>query len=112
MAVELPSKMAPWQRKRLASEPNYRRFVERKLLRYLLDHPAAADGAEGVRHWWLRDAGDVSPMVVRDVLDGLWKRGWLITHGETPETRIYALNELEKEAVTRFVGEPGGSGNG
>lgn len=36
----------------MANEPNYRDSVEGKLLRYLLEHPSAADGAEGVRHWW------------------------------------------------------------
>lgn len=31
------------------------------------------------------------------------QRGWLLTHGETPEMKIYVFNGQQKEAVERFV---------
>jgi hypothetical protein len=92
--------------------PITRRAVAQELLRYLVEHPAAADGVEGVRHWWLRGIREVSATIVREILEELAKRGWLVTRGETPETRIYAFNESEREAVVQFIAEPGDSLNG
>jgi len=81
--------------------------VERLVLRYLLRHPAAADSVEGVRLWWLRDAGEVSQAMLMAALEELLERGWLVTRGETPETRIYSLSEGEREAIASFAAEPG-----
>jgi hypothetical protein len=91
----------------LTDEVHERESVERLVLRYLLRHPAAADSAEGVRLWWLRDAGEVSQAMLMAALEELLERGWLVTRGETPEMRIYSLNEGEREAVARFAAEPG-----
>jgi predicted transcriptional regulator len=96
----------------LADEISREESVEREILRYLLAHPAAADSAAGVRIWWLRDPGEISEAMVRGVLERLLKRGWLITRGDTPETRIYALNEQAKDAVASSAGEPGDRPNG
>ena len=89
-----------------------RKSVEQLVLRYLLRHPAAADSAEGVRLWWLRDAGEIAQTTLRNALDELMERGWLVTRGETPETRIYSLNDRERAAITRFLAESGGPRNG
>jgi DNA-binding PadR family transcriptional regulator len=75
------------------------------VLRYLLRYPAAADSVEGVRLWWLGEAGAVSQEMLRNVMDGLFERGWLVARGDRPETRIYSLNERERAAVERFVEE-------
>ncbi len=71
----------------------------------MLRNPAAADSVEGVRLWWLGEAGAVSHEMLRNAMDGLFERGWLVTRGDRPETRIYGLNERESEAVKRFVEE-------
>lgn len=92
--------------------PITRRVVAQELLRYLVEHPAAADGVEGVRHWWLRGIREVSTTLVRDVLEELASRGWLLTRGDTPKARIYAFNESQREAVIHFIAEPGDSWNG
>jgi hypothetical protein len=91
----------------LANKVQNRDALERLVLRYLLEHPAAADSIEGVRLWWLRGAGAVSQSMLRTVLDELLRREWLMTRGDRPETRIYCLNENEREAVERFAREPG-----
>ncbi|HEY2383508.1 MAG TPA: hypothetical protein VGK48_20230 [Terriglobia bacterium] len=91
----------------MANKFQNRDALERLVLRYLLEHPTAADSIEGVRIWWLRGAGTVSQEMLRTVLDELLRRGWLVTRGETSETRIYGLNENEREAVERFAREPG-----
>ena len=95
-----------WTAALVAEQVHDRTQVERFVLRYLLQHPAAADSIEGVRTWWLREAGPVSETILRDVLDGLCVRGWLMTRGDLPETRIYSFNEPEREAVERFIGAP------
>lgn len=86
--------------------------VERRILRYLLDHPAAADNAEGVRDWWLHEMGEVSKAAVADALDGLMKRGWLVMRSNSNGSTIYAFNENNAESVSRFLDQSGDCSNG
>ena len=76
----------------LADDLHQRKLVERQILLYLQGHPAAADSAEGVRHWWLQDMGELSQTVVEEALGELLKRGWLVSRGS-----IFARNEQEGE---------------
>lgn len=73
----------------------------------MLLHPTAADSIEGVRLWWLRDIGVVSPAELQIVLDKLSQRGWLVIRGDRPETQIYGLNERERAAVEQFIAASG-----
>ena len=91
----------------LADEIQDRELLERQVLRYVLQHPTAADSIDGVRLWWLREVGLVSPVELRIVLDMLSRKGWLVTRGDRPETQIYSLNERERAAVEQFVSGPG-----
>jgi len=77
--------------------------VECRILRYLLTHPAAADSAEGVRDWWLHETGDVSKAAVADALEGLIQRGWLVMRSNINGANIYAFNEGQADAVSRFL---------
>jgi hypothetical protein len=86
--------------------------VECRILRYLLAHPAAADSAEGVRDWWLHGTGEVSKAEVADALEGLIKRGWLVMRGNINGTSIYAFNEENAGAVSRFLKRVGGCSDG
>jgi len=86
--------------------------VERRILRYLLAHPAAADSAEGVRDWWLHETGEVSKAAVADALEGLIKRGWLVTRSNINGANIYAFNEEHADAVSRFVNLSGDCSDG
>jgi hypothetical protein len=87
----------------LADESTYRISIQRRILSYLLEHPCAADSPEGVRHWWLRDADEVSQPMVTELLDELVTRGWLLRRGDQRETQIYSLSDQKEDAVTRFV---------
>lgn len=87
----------------MSDETNRRHRLQHKILRYLLDHPTAADSAEGVRHWWLRDMGELSGAMTTDALEELLGRGLLVSRGDPPETRIYSLNEQMKESAVRFI---------
>jgi DNA-binding PadR family transcriptional regulator len=96
----------------VADEIQDKDTLERLVLSYVTEHPTAADTIDGVRLWWLREAGTVSPIVLRMVLDELLKRGWLVARGNRPETRIYSLNERERDAVKRFIQKTGKRRNG
>jgi hypothetical protein len=90
----------------LANDAQEREALGRLLLRYLIDHPAAADSIAGVRSWWLRGR-IVNPRDLQIVLDEYLNKGWLVARGDHPETRIYSLNDREREAVERFVAGEG-----
>jgi len=96
----------------LTDESNLRDRVARHILRYLLEHPTAADSAKGIRLWWLRDGNEVTEAMIGEVLETLVKREWLVTHGKETETRIYAFDDRNKEAVMRFAAEPGARSDG
>jgi hypothetical protein len=89
----------------LSNETNQRECVEKHIVRYLLAHPAAADSADGITHWWLRDMHEVSKGVIEDALGELVRRRLLVTRGSAPDTSIYALGEAGK-ALRFLKGEP------
>lgn len=78
-------------------------IVRRRVLEYLLDHPAARDTGEGIRLWWLGDTGEAGDVMVREALEGLVSRGWLQTRGEKPDARVYALNPDEAPAIREYL---------
>jgi hypothetical protein len=81
--------------------------VARQILGYLLQHRGAADTAQGVRLWWLREGSEVPEALILEVLDVLVKRDWLTTRGRESDTRIFALNERNIDAVMRFESAQG-----
>ncbi|HEX4319707.1 MAG TPA: hypothetical protein VHZ52_02300 [Acidobacteriaceae bacterium] len=89
-----------------------RNRIAQQILRYLLDHPSAADSGAGVSLWWLRNDFQVSQAIVNEVLESLVQREWLQTHGRDAETRIYRFNTAKADAVKRFTEEPGEGRNG
>lgn len=96
----------------MSDESNTRDVVARRILHYFLEHPAAADSVAGIRHWWLRDEGELNEAVVTDVLDTMTKRGWLLARGGKPETRVYAFNERTRNDAVRFIENIGERLNG
>ena len=105
MAIELLRKLRQVTASLLSDESHDRNVLEREVLRYLVEHPSAADSIEGVRLWWLRHLGQASEPLLQTVLDQLLKRGWLVTRGDRPESKIYSLNERERTAVEKYVSE-------
>jgi hypothetical protein len=85
-------------RSKLIDESKRRGLVAQEILKYLFEHPAAADSAEGIRSWWLGDVREMSLALVIDVLDEMVERRLLVTHGNKSETRIYALNATSEDA--------------
>ena len=79
------------------------RRIRGAILAYLLAHPAAGDTIEGIRLWWLRDAGDLSFQAVKEALEALVERGWLMARGTKDEDRIYGLNGDQKEVIEQSM---------
>jgi hypothetical protein len=96
----------------LTEESNNRDVLARRILQYLLEHPAAADSASGVRHWWLHGENELAEGLVSDVLDAMARRGWLVTRGRKSEMRIYGFNERCKRDAMRFIENTGEHLNG
>lgn len=67
------------------------------LLEYLCSHPDAKDTAEGIENWWLRAHGAmVDEMGVREALNDLVERDWLIRRGSMSDHQIYGLNQARR----------------
>jgi hypothetical protein len=63
--------------------------VATEIGRYLRAHPDAADSAEGVRQWWLRDNATVALDLVAAALEKLTADGALRIRLLADGTRIY-----------------------
>ena len=96
----------------LPDDSNVRDRISKKILGYLLAHPAAADSTDGIRHWWLLNDDQAGEVTVRAALDALASREWLVAYGADVQSRIYALNELKIDAIRQFVDDSGGPLNG
>jgi hypothetical protein len=66
--------------------------IARKIRRYLLDHPNAADSLEGIVHWWLvRQQVEFSTEKVKMALDYLVGND-LISKSTTVEGKVLYAN--------------------
>ena len=73
-----------------ASDP--RHLVVRKLIEYWLEHPNAADTAEGICRWWLSDV-TASEQLVNDALAWLAQRDVVVVR-EAADGRVrYRLSD-------------------
>jgi hypothetical protein len=73
------------------------------ILRYLAEHPGAADTVQGIHQWWLHQAwAEDATRVTQAALDILVKRGWL-TETEIPAPKIYRINETRLAEINQFL---------
>ncbi len=85
------------------------------MLRYLLDFPAAKDTVEGIGTWWLCEEADVQSMALRQALEELAEKNWLIVRpmarvtGE-PE-KVYGMNPAEIDAIRSFIATAAAAGD-
>jgi hypothetical protein len=84
-----------------------RRSIERDVLIYVLERPAAKDTADGVRHWWLRNGAGFTARDVRVVLAALAAKGWLAVRGMQGEAGedalVYELNAVRTDEIRAYV---------
>ncbi len=91
----------------IRDEETRQRIIERDVLTYVLERPAAKDTAEGVRHWWLREAGEVTARDVRAVLASLEAKGWMAARGMQGEAgedaTVYELNTERTAEIRSYL---------
>lgn len=68
--------------------------VRAEILRYLEDHPHAADTAEGVHRWWIRESRfGLSEVTVKKVLEMLVSEGHMRSVQLPGGGVVYARND-------------------
>jgi hypothetical protein len=89
------------------ADPEARR-VASSILQYLLRHPEAKDTREGIATWWVRQ--HEIERAVQEIFAGL---NILLADGLVVElpgpgpARYYAVNAEQRDAIGRFLGQPG-----
>jgi hypothetical protein len=75
----------------------------KEILRYLADHPGAADTVQGITQWWLHQTwAEVKTRDAQIALDLLVKKEWL-TEIEIPSPKVYRINETRLAEVNEFL---------
>lgn len=89
--------------------------LQRRVLQYVMDGPAARDTVEGIALWWLRGEENVPYAALREALERLVAKGWLIVRSmardnEEPK-KMYGMNIAAVAAIRSFLagteGAPG-----
>lgn len=101
-------------------EEGRRRRIERRVLEYVVDRPAAKDTIEGIRLWWLREQSDVLYVTLREALAALVTKNWLVVRSMArdggEQANVYGLNAMEVDAIRSYLaqtpdaGKEGGNG--
>lgn len=99
----MPHEASLRQKIQLSDENEARDRIAEQILGYLLEYPSAADSTNGILHWWLPREESVSEAMVREVLEALTTCELLIARGAEVQSRVYALNEPNRDAVKRFL---------
>jgi hypothetical protein len=68
--------------------------IQRRILRYLVEHRFAKDTVAGITQWWLRDSRPPPSLPeVEEALEGLVQKGWLA------KTRTSSLQAFDKQRL-------------
>jgi hypothetical protein len=81
--------------------PNEQSELERKLLRYLVDHPDARDTLEGIAKWWLleQEIRDEKAKV-QEAIVWLVAKGFVVEERMEDGRRVFGMNEERRGAIT------------
>jgi hypothetical protein len=76
------------------------------ILGYILEHPDAADEAEGILAWWFSaERMRVGLAKVQQILENLAKRDLIIEHRMPGGRVMYSLNKERMAEIARFIGQ-------
>jgi len=78
--------------------------VQRRILKYLVEHRLAKDTVEGIVQWWVTDREQ--PPATFDVqyaLDELVRKGWVVVTKRGPNSTLYGLGESCLNEIQKFL---------
>jgi hypothetical protein len=80
--------------------------VSLKILRYLEQHPNAADTFEGIVEWWVpKQSIYEEEIVVQQALDEMVKQKLLLTTEFSDARKHYRLNTDYLDEIRRIIGD-------
>ena len=75
------------------------------ILRYVVAHPKAKDTIRGIEKWWLpKNTSREGKRKIKESLDLLVSKGWLIARPSPQSGTIYSLNEKTLMEINEFLG--------
>lgn len=78
--------------------------IARDVLSYLIEHPDAQDTLEGIVEWWLVEQKIKQQTVtVREVLDDLVKRQYLVESKGMDSRSRYRINRSMREEIFSLI---------
>ena len=81
--------------------------VSLKILRYLEQHPNAADTLEGIVEWWVpKQSIYEEERVVQQALDQMVKEKLILTTETSDARKHYRLNTDCLDEIRRIIGDP------
>jgi hypothetical protein len=81
--------------------------VSLKILRYLEQHPDAADTLEGIVEWWVpKQSIYEEERVVQQALDQMVKQKLILTTESSSARKHYRLNTECLDEIRRIIGDP------
>ena len=75
-----------------------------EILRYVVAHPKAKDTVIGIEKWWLsKSITQEGKRKLKESLDLLVSKGWLIGRRSPRSETIYSLNENSLPEINEFL---------
>jgi predicted transcriptional regulator len=84
--------------------PNDQSDLERKLLRYLVDHPDARDTLEGIAKWWLLEQEIREEKTkVQEALAELVAKGLVVEERMEDGRRVFGMNSEQRQRIIQLL---------
>jgi AAA+ superfamily predicted ATPase len=81
--------------------------IDRKILQFWIDNPANKGTPRVIADWWLPRNGEaITEAQVRETLNRLSLRGWIVERGTSPGSKVYGLNLLKIHEIKEFLETP------
>jgi len=78
-------------------------MVIEQILRYVNEHRDATDALEGIQRYWMTGQGAASSEEIKNILDLLVKREWLLISESNVSPKLYRLNKHRAQEVQSFL---------
>jgi hypothetical protein len=81
--------------------------IDRKILGFWIDNPAGKGTPQVIADWWLPRNGEaITELQVRESLNRLALRGWIVEREISPAPKVFGLNLLKIHEIREFLETP------